>query len=95
MGSDIEDVIDTHFNTILQRFQQAQEAPDDKGSGFISESVELFYYHFQKTNIRRSESYVKSPDWLVNKRATINPKNEKNNKCFQWSTTSALSYNKV
>ena len=41
MGSDTEDVIDTLFNTILQRFQQAQETSNDKGSEFIPESVEL------------------------------------------------------
>ena len=48
MGSDTEDVIDTLFNTILQRFQQAQETSNDKGSEFIPESVELLYYYFQK-----------------------------------------------
>ena len=48
MGSDTEDVIDTLFNTILQRFQQAQETSNDKGSEFILESVELLYYYFQK-----------------------------------------------
>ena len=95
MGSDTEDVIDTLFNTILQRFQQAQETSNDKGSEFIPESVELLQYYFQKTNIRRAESYKISLDWLVNKGATINPKNEKDNKCFQWSTISGLNYNKI
>ena len=36
-----------------------------------------------------------SPDWLVNKEATINPKNQKDNKCFQWSIISGLNYNKI
>ena len=83
MDSDTEDVIDTLFNTILQRFQQAQETSNDKGNEFIPESVELLYYYFQKINIVRAESYIMSPDWIVNKKATINPKNEKDNKCFQ------------
>ena len=48
MGSDTEDVIDTLFNTILQRFQQAQETSNDKGSEFIPEIVKLLYYYFQK-----------------------------------------------
>ena len=95
MGSDTEDVIDTLFNTILQRFQQAQETSNDKGSEFIPKSVELLYYYFQKINIRRAESYIMSPDWIVNKKATINPKNEKDNKCFQWSIISGLNYNKI
>ena len=95
MGSDTEDVIDTLFNTILQRFQQAQETSNDKGSEFIPESVELLYYYFQKINIRIAESYIMSPDWIVNKRATINPKNERVNKCLQWATISGLNYNKI
>ena len=32
---------------------------------------------------------------MVNKKATINPKNEKDNKCFQWSIISGLNYNKI
>ena len=95
MGSDTEDVIDTLFNTILQRFQQAQETSNDKGSEFIPKSVELLYYYFQKINIRRAESYIMSADWIVNKKATINPKNERDNKCFQWSIISGLNYNKI
>ena len=35
-----------------------------------------------------------SPNWVVSKKATINPKNEKD-KCFQWSTISGLNYNKI
>ena len=36
-----------------------------------------------------------SPDWIVNKKATINPKNERDNKCFQCSIISGLNYNKI
>ena len=36
-----------------------------------------------------------SPDWIVSKKATINPTNEKDNKCFQWSIISGLNYNKI
>ena len=35
------------------------------------------------------------PDWIVSKKATINLKNEKDNKCFQWSIISGLNYNKI
>ena len=41
------------------------------------------------------KSYIISPDWIVNKKATINPKNERDNKCFQWSVISELNYNKI
>ena len=94
-GSDTNETIDELSNTLLQRFQQAQETSNDKGSKFIRESVELLYYYFQETGIRRTKSNIKSPDWIANKRATINPKNKKHNKSFQWSITSSLNYNKI
>ena len=36
-----------------------------------------------------------SPDFIASKKATINKKNEKDNKCVQWSIISELNYNKV
>ena len=36
-----------------------------------------------------------SPDWTASKKATINPKIEKNNECFKWSVISGLNYNKI
>ena len=36
-----------------------------------------------------------SPDWIIPEKATINPKNEKDNKYFQWSIISGLNYNKT
>ena len=48
-----------------------------------------------KIHIKRAESYVKSRDWIAKKGATINPKNEKDNKWFQYSITSGLNYDKI
>ena len=74
MRSDTNETIDKLFNTILQRFQKAIATSQINGSELTHESVALLYYNVQKINIRRVESYIKSPDWLVNKEATINPK---------------------
>ena len=57
-----------------------QETSNDRGSAFIPDSIELLYYHFQRIDIRRAESYIMSPDWVASKITTINPKNEKDNK---------------
>ena len=66
-----------------------------KGSNFVFESVELIDYKPQRVRSRRGESYVKSPEWLANKKATINPKNKNDNECLRWSTISALNYNEI
>ena len=50
------------------------------------------YSYFQKTDIRRGESYIISPNWIVSKKPTINPKNEKDNQCFHWSIIGGLNY---
>ena len=39
MGSNTYDAIDTLFDMLLQRFQQAIETSNDRGSGFTHESV--------------------------------------------------------
>ena len=57
--------------------------------------IVLNYYNFQRIDIERAESYIMSPDWIANKKATINPKNEKDNKCFQWPIIAGLNYNKI
>ena len=95
MGSDTNDVIDRLFDTTLERFQQATVTSNKRGSEFTHESVALMYYYFQKIDIRRAESYVRSPDWIANKGTTKNTKNEKDNNCFKCSTTSGLNYNKI
>ena len=93
MGSDTEYVINTLFNTLSQNFQLIQETSNQRGSEFIPNSVELLEYEPHKIDIIRAESYKISPNWIVNKKATINTKNEKDNKCFQWSIIGGLNYN--
>ena len=52
-------------------------------------------YKLHKVRLKRGGSYIKSPEWLVNKRATINPKNKKDDKRFQYALTLALDYNEI
>ena len=77
IGSDTENVINTLFNALLQNFQRIKETSNEKGSKFISDSVELLEYELHKIDIIRAESYIVSPDWIANKKATVNPKKKK------------------
>ena len=95
MGSDTENVIDTLFNTLLQNFQRIQETSNERGSEFIPDSVEVLEYEFHKIDIIRAESYIITPVWIASKKATINLKNEKDNKCFQCSIIAELNYNNI
>ena len=55
----------------------------------------IYCVNLHKASSRRGKSYIKSPKWLKNKRETINPKNKKNNNCFQYALTVALNWEKM
>ena len=44
--------------------------------------------------MKRGGSYIDSPEWLKNKKATINPKNNDDN-CFQYALTVALNHQNI
>ena len=48
-----------------------------RGSEFVFDYVQLLYYKCHKTNFNRDGSYISSPDWMNNKKGTINPINKK------------------
>ena len=89
-GNETGDIVKGILNSFLNNYQK-EEIVLRNGSNFVFESVDLLSYHIHKTSLKRGKSYIKSPEWLINKRATINPKN-KDDKCFQYSTTVALNH---
>ena len=65
-----------------------------KGSEFIFDNVDLLCYKLHKTNLNRGGSYIESPKWLKNKKATINPKSN-DDKCFQYAVAVALNHEQI
>ena len=92
-GNETDDIIKGLLNSFLNNYQK-EEIVLRNGSNFVFESVDLLSYHIHKTSLKRGKSYIKSPEWVINKRATINPKN-KDNKCFQYSITVALNHQNI
>ena len=66
-----------------------------KGSEFVFNYVQLLYYKCHKINPNRGGSYINSFDWIKKKKATINPINKKDNKCFQYAVTVVLDYEEI
>ena len=58
----------------------------------------LLVFIYCITNVLKNpnygRSYVDFPDWIKNKKVTINPINKKHNKCFQYAVTIALNQQK-
>ena len=66
-----------------------------KGSDLVFESVDLVDYKLHRVRLRRGGSNIKSPEWLLHKGATINPKSKNDDQCLRWSIISALKYNEI
>ena len=94
IGIETEDVINELFNTFRKRYQEGLETKM-KGSSFTFEHIDLLEYHLHKISLNRGGSYIESPDWIKNKEVTINPKNTKDNNCFQCAITVALNYQNI
>ena len=92
MGSDTNDIIEELRKSLLQNYHNNLEE-SMKGSEFVLSGIDLLYYHLQIISLNRKETYIDSPKWLKNKKATINPKNNDNN-CFQYALTVALTMRK-
>ena len=89
-----DDAINKLFNTFRRRHQEGLETKM-KGSNFTFERNDLLEYHLHKISLNRGSSYIKSPEWIKNKRVIINPKNTENNMCFQYAITAALNHQNI
>ena len=92
-GKTSNDIIIESFDSFLYNYQK--ELKNIRESDFVFESLDLLDYKLHRVRLKRGGSYIKSPKWLENKKAVINPKNENDDECLQWSIICALNYNKL
>ena len=90
LGNETVDIVKRFINSFLNNYQK-EELILRNGSNFVFESVGLLSYHIHKTSLKRGNSYIKSPEWVANKKAIINPKNV-DNRCFEYSIVVALHH---
>ena len=65
-----------------------------RGSEFEFDGVNLLYYDFNKISLNRGGSYIDPPEWIKNKKSTINPQNN-DYKCFQYAVIISLNHDKI
>ena len=93
IGSETNEVIEELFESFLHRYQEGLEEPME-GSEFAFDGVNVLFSDHNKISLNRAKSYIYSPEWIKNKKKTINPQNN-DNKCFQYSLTVSLNYQKI
>ena len=72
-GRDTNDIIKEPFQSFLHDYQE--KLKKIKRSDFVFESVYLMDYKLHRVRLKRDGSYIKSPEWLENKKS--NNKSEK------------------
>ena len=82
LGNETDDIIKKLFKSFLNNYQK-EDIILRKRSDFVFECADLLSYSVHKISLKRGKSYPKAPQWVINERATINPRN-KDNKCFQY-----------
>ena len=59
--------------------------PDQIVDGMVANMKFLYLdINFHQLNLMRGSSYLPLPDWLVSKKAIVNPNND-DKECFKWS----------
>ena len=84
------------FNSLLHKYQETLENKME-GSSFVFDYVNYLDINFQTIALIRGSSYVKSPLWILKKKATINPKNDEEDdvKCFQYAIIISLHHQEL
>ena len=94
MGNETDDIMNELFESFKQTYQNGLEKKWGKGSLFLKALIYCIIVLIKQV-LRRGKSYIKSLEWLRNKRATIHPQNKKDDKCFKYAVTSALNHQNI
>ena len=93
-GDDVKYTISKLYNTFLENYEY-EENVLRTGNNFVFDSIDLTYVKIYKIKAKSGSSYIETPKWISNKKATINPKNTKDECCFAWAITAALHHEDI
>ena len=85
-ATDLSELYDTITEKLLESIDKIQK----QGSGWQFDEVESFSINMDPYTPISGSSYIELPEFLANKKAIINVKNENDHKCFKWAVTSAV-----
>ena len=79
---------------MIEHMAQQIENPALKNSKFVFDSIPYMNIDFHRLNLTRGSSYIPLPDWLVKKKAIINPRNS-DMECFKWALIAAMKWEEI
>ena len=90
-GSDLNEIV----SEMLAHMKMQIENPALANSRFMFNEVPFLDVNFHQLNLTRGSSYIPLPSWIASNKAVINPKNENDEKCFEWAVTAALHHEEI
>ena len=94
-ADDTYDIMTKLYESFLENYEQEEKNTLRNGNKFIYDSVDLTLIQFHTTKLKRGGTYIDTPKWVSDKKATINPKNTKDNCCFAYSIAAAMHYHEI
>ena len=79
---------------MIEHMAQQIENPAQRNSKFVFDRVLHMDINFHRLNLTRGSSYVPLSDWLMKKKAIINPKNS-DMECFKWAIITAMKWEEI
>ena len=79
---------------MIEHMAHQIENPALRNSKFVFDRVLHMDIDFHRLNLMRGSSYVLLPDWLMKKKAIINPKNS-DMECFKWAVIAAMNWDEI
>ena len=88
-SSNTNEIIDKLLTSLHEKFDD-HLVLSQESSSFVYESIEDRNIHFHKIDPCRGSSFIDTPEWLKNKKATINLQNANNPYCFMYAIAIVL-----
>ena len=79
---------------MIEHMAQQIENPALRNSKFVFDRILHMDIDFHRLNLTRGSSYIPLPDWLMKKKAIINPKNS-DMECFKWAVIAAMKWEEI
>ena len=95
ISSDDTSIIVDELLESLSKYYHEKSMIARTDSSYIFHSVHELNIHFRIVDLKRTGTYIQSPKWLVDKKATVNPKNTKDNYCFAFASTIAIFHSEL
>lgn len=93
-AEDTFDIMTKLYDSFLENYE-AEEIILRRGSNFVYDSVDVSFIKIYKTKLKRGGTYIETPKWVLDKKATINPKNTRDNYCFAYLIVAAMHHHEI